>query len=170
MPRTRIRAADISVKHVASLLVVTVALWLALSGYAKPLLLSLGAVSAVLTVWLAVRMEIIDHESYPVELSVKLLRYWLWLGKEIVKSNLDVARRILTPGQSISPTVTRVITGKRTNIGLAIYANSITLTPGTVAMNITDDGIEVHALTRAGAESLHEGAMARRIPDPGVEA
>ncbi len=169
MSGTGNQTAAVSIKHVVSLLVVVALLWFALSGYTKPLLLSLGTVSAALTVWLAVRMEIIDRESYPFEISLQLLVYWLWLGKEVIKSNIDVAQRILGPASAISPTVTRVPTGKRTDLGLAIYANSITLTPGTVSMNVEDGIIEVHALTLAGADSLHSGTMARRIPDPGTD-
>lgn len=157
-----------SPKHIASLLAVAIFLWLVWSGQTKALLLSLGALSAVITVWIAVRMEIIDHESYPLELSRKLVTYWFWLSKEIVVSNFDVARRILSRKPGISSSIARVATGKRSNIGRAIYANSITLTPGTVAIDVGEDYILIHALTKAHADRVKAGDMARRVPDPGV--
>lgn len=160
----------LSFKHVFSLFVVSAALWLVLSGHIEPLLLSLGAVSAVLTVVMALRMEVIDHESHPIDITWRLLTYWLWLGKEVIKSNFVVARHILSLNTGISPTVAHVATGQRTDIGRAIFANSITLTPGTVALNVEEEVIEVHALTHAAAEELHSGTMSRRVPDPGEHA
>lgn len=160
----------LSFKHIASLFVVSAALWLVLSGRFEPLLLSLGAASAVLTVVMALRMEVIDHESHPIEITWKLLAYWLWLSKEVIKANLVVTRHILSLNTGISPTITHVATGQRTDIGRAIFANSITLTPGTVTLNVEEEAIEVHALTRSAAEELHSGAMSRRVPDPGKPA
>lgn len=160
----------LSFRHVASLFVVSAALWLMLSGHFEPLLLSLGAVSATLTVVLALRMEVIDHESHPVEITWKLFVYWLWLGKEVIKSNLVVTRHILSPRTGISATVVHVATGQRTDIGRAIFANSITLTPGSVALNVEEETIEVHALSHAIANGLQGSAMSRRVPDPGEHA
>ena len=65
----------------------------------------------------------------------------------------------------IAPRVFRVKTSQRTELGQVIYANSITLTPGTVSINLFDDEIEVHALTVAGAAGLEEGTMDRRVTE-----
>ena len=80
-----------------------------------------------------------------------------------MKSNLAVARLILTPTLSISPTVIRVTATQQTDLGRVVYANSITLTPGTVSMSLDDDQITVHALTREMAENLQTGEMDHRV-------
>lgn len=139
-------------------------LWLALSGYFKSLLLHLGLASVVLVVVLASRMDVVDHEGHPYHLRFhRVLHYWSWLLVEIIKSNLDVAKRILLPNMPISPTLIRVPASQQTKGGQVIYANSITLTPGTISIDIDDGMIEVHALTRETAETLRGGEMDRRI-------
>lgn len=149
---------------VASLIFV---FWFMLSGHTEVLLIVLGILSTLLSVYLSKRMDIIDHESYPVHLSLRLLRYYFFLGKEIIVANIDVIKRILTPGKSISPTLITIPASKKTDLSKVIYANSITLTPGTVTLDLTGDEIKVHALSKEGAEDLQSGRMAKAVPDNG---
>ncbi len=152
--------------HALVLIVVLYALWLVLSGHYQPLFLTIGVLCAVGVCLLALRMEVVDHESYPLHPPLwRLVAYWWWLFGEIVKSNIDVARRILHPDLPISPTVIRVRASQGTELGRVIYANSITLTPGTVSIDVRDDDdhIEVHALTRAAAAAVEAGEMDRRV-------
>lgn len=137
--------------------------WLLLSGHYTPLLLGLGAASVACIVWIAHRMDVIDHEGQPIQLRLSTPLYWLWLLGQILKSNIDVARRILTPGLPISPRVIQVKTHEQTELGKVIYANSITLTPGTVSMRVHEGKITVHALTEDGAQELAAGNMDRRV-------
>ncbi len=138
-------------------------LWLLLSGHFEPLLLGLGAVSVIAVVAIAHRMDVVDHEGHPLHLGWRALAYWPWLGWEIVKSNLAVAKIILTPSLPISPTMIRVDATQKTELGHVIFANSITLTPGTVAVDLDDTSIGVHALTADGAHALAGGEMDRRV-------
>ena len=90
----------------------------------------------------------------------------VWLGLEIVKSNLDVARRILTPGPlRISPRMVRVRPEQTTDVGRVVFANSITLTPGTVSVDVTAGEILVHALHEESARGLLEGDMNRKCAE-----
>lgn len=139
------------------------ALWLLLSGYFKPLLLGFGAASVVGTVLVVRRMGVLDEEAVPLHLLGRAFVYWPWLIWEIVKANIDVARIIVHPRLPISPTLVRVKASQKTELGRVTYANSITLTPGTVSVDTQDSMITVHALTRAGADSLQEGEMDRRV-------
>ena len=150
-------------KHAIRLGVVLYCLWLALSGYYSPLLLSLGALSALLATVTALRMEIVDHETYPVRVTWGIVSYWSWLMWQIARSNFDVARIILSPSLPISPKVVRVKASQRTKLGLVTYANSITLTPGTVSIDLDGDTIEVHALTEEAAAEVEAGQMDRRV-------
>ena len=152
--------------QIAALFGVLVGLWLLLSGFFSPLLLALGLFSAILVAYLAVRMELVDAENFPTRIRlIRLLRYLLWLAHEIVLSNLDVSKRILQGRYSISPTVIRVRSSQRTRLGQVIYANSITLTPGTVSINVWENEIRVHALTREAGEVLMKGDMDRRVTE-----
>jgi len=149
--------------HSISLLIVLAVVWLVLSGHYTGLLLTLGAVSCLFVVYIARRMDVIDHESHPLHIGHVLPFYWLWLGKEIVKANIDVTRRVLSPSLPISPVLFTVPADQRTDLGKVIYANSITLTPGTVSADVGKDFIQVHALTEEGAAAVRGGEMGRRV-------
>jgi multicomponent Na+:H+ antiporter subunit E len=146
-----------------SLSVVLYILWLLLSGHYEPLLLILGAVSCIFVAWIAYRMDVADREGHPIHLTWRSLVYWPWLFSEIVKANLEVARLILSPRLAISPTVIKVKASQPDELGHVIYANSITLTPGTVSIDVRESAIEVHAITREMAEGLQTGEMDRRV-------
>ncbi len=149
-----------------SLVVVLAVLWLLLSGYFdEPILLAMGAVSVVLVVLIARRMGVLDREGHPIHLSVRGLAYWPWLLKEIVKSSIDVARVILQRRMPIQPNVITVRGTQRTELGLVIFANSITLTPGTVTIALESDKLTVHCLTSAAASGWEESEMNRRVTD-----
>jgi multicomponent Na+:H+ antiporter subunit E len=137
--------------------------WLTLSGYLEPFLITAGAASAAAVVWLAHRMALIDHEGHPVHLGRKVFTYLPWLLKEIAKSAWQVSRIILNPRLPVSPRLLRVETSQRTSVGVVTYANSITLTPGTISVEVEQGMILVHALTREGAASLMAGDMDRRV-------
>lgn len=149
--------------HSFSLGTVLFIVWLLLSGHYTPFLLLLGVASCALVVLVTVRMEVADREGHPLHLTWRALVYWPWLVMEIVKANIDVARRILSPKPAITPTLVRVRASQSSDLGQVIYANSITLTPGTVSIDVANGEILVHALSREGAESLIEGDMDRRV-------
>lgn len=146
-----------------SAVVVLFVFWLLLSGYFEPFLMGAGAASAIAVVWFAHRMEVIDHEGHPIHLGWSALTYWPWLFKEIAKSAWGVSKIIVNPRLPVSPQLVRVKTTQRTTVGLVTYANSITLTPGTISVEVADGAILVHALTGEGAASLMEGEMDRRV-------
>lgn len=149
-------------RHV-SLLIALSAFWVLLSGFFTPFLLTAGLGCALLIVWFVDRrMKVLDLEGHPTHLSVRALAYWPWLLWEIVKSGWDVTKRILHPRLPISPCLLRVPTSQKSDVGRVIYANSITLTPGTISLELSDGEILVHALTREGAEGLESGDMDRR--------
>jgi multicomponent Na+:H+ antiporter subunit E len=149
--------------HAASLAAFLAALWLLLSGHYEPLLLGFGIVSCVVVVVISLRMDVVDREGHPIHLGTRALTYIPWLLLEIARSNIEVARRILDLRAPISPTRIRVKASQRSALGQTIYANSITLTPGTISMVIEDGYIDVHALTEEGAAALAAGEMDRRV-------
>ncbi|MEM7776166.1 MAG: Na+/H+ antiporter subunit E [Pseudomonadota bacterium] len=142
-----------------TLLVALAAFWLALSGHYKPLLLGIGAVVVVLAVALAHRMRIADEEGVPVEFVPGTLLYMPWLLVEILKSSWNVALIIINPRLPISPTMTVVRASQSSPVGVNVYANSITLTPGTVTTGVDDTSLTIHALARDGADDIETGRM-----------
>lgn len=137
--------------------------WLLLSGYFTAFLMTVGAAAAIAVVALAQRMDLVDHEGLPIHLGWRVLTYWPWLIIEIVKSAWDVSKIILNPRLPISPTLIRVKTSQKTVVGVVTYANSITLTPGTISVEVSHGEILVHALTRESAAGLQSGEMDRRV-------
>jgi multicomponent Na+:H+ antiporter subunit E len=149
-------------RYAASLFVLLTLLWLGLSGVYKPLILGLGLLSIGLVVWLARRMDVVGVEHNPTLYSWRLPVYWGWLLWQIVVSNLQVAACVLRPSR-IEPRIVRVPTPQRTAIAKVAYANSVTLTPGTVSVLLEPDELTVHALQRASAEAVAGGEMSRRL-------
>ncbi len=150
--------------HAFSLTLTLSVLWLLLSGhFAEPPLLVLGLVSVLAVVGIVHRMDVLDREGHPIDLSWRGLLYWPWLLKEIVLANIDVAKAILRLPGGIDPTVFKVRASQRSELGRVIYANSITLTPGTVTIALEDDLLTIHALTAGAAEGLESGEMDRRV-------
>jgi multicomponent Na+:H+ antiporter subunit E len=142
-------------------------LWLLLSGHLEPLLLALGAISIAIVIWLSNRMHIIDGESYPFTLVPRLSAYWPWLLKEIFKSSIDVTRRVFGSSNAVSPVVFDTPATQKTDLGRVIYANSITLTPGTVTLDVSPAVMRVHALHGDIARDLANSGMDERVPDIG---
>lgn len=160
------------IEHRVTHLAAAFGLWWVLSGHGDWLMLSLGLGSSVFTVYLASRMLAIDREAHRFVINRHLVAYWGWLARAIISSNLDVVRHVVSVPLQISPTLIRLRTDPKTEVGMATLANSITLTPGTVSLDVDMENgvIAVHALTRDVAAYLQTGDMERRARDPGREA
>lgn len=139
--------------------------WLLLSGHYSPWLVASGAVVSVGVALAAWHMGYADEEAHPAGLIARGLVYWPWLVVEMIKSALTVARIVLDPRLPISPVLVRVKASQRTAVGLTTYANSITLTPGTISVEVSsrDREILVHGITRETAAGLADGEMDRRV-------
>lgn len=133
------------------LLIVVTALWLGLSGLYKTLILSLMVVSIILTMILAVRLKVIDREGVPYGRLPHFLVYWVWLVVEIFKSNWQVIKAILSAEATINPALVKVKTQCESDLAKTVFANSITLTPGTVTVAVESKSMLVHALNEENA-------------------
>ncbi|MEC9368235.1 MAG: Na+/H+ antiporter subunit E [Pseudomonadota bacterium] len=142
---------------------VLAAFWLLLSGHYTFITLSAGLLSVIGTIALGERMKLVDREGHPIHLLPAFLTYFPWLVWEIMKAAWDVTKVILHPALPISPTIISVKASQKTAAGLATYANSITLTPGTITARVNGHDFLIHALTQAGARDLAGGAMNRRV-------
>ena len=138
------------------------AFWLILSGIYTPFLVLSGLGASVAVTWFCRRLGTLDEESMPLHVLRAAPGYWLWLAGEIVRSALDVSRIVLHPRLPISPTLVRFRPSQRSELGMVIHANSITLTPGTLTIECEPDEFLVHALTSEGAFGVTDSVMDAR--------
>lgn len=138
-------------------------LWLLLSGHFDNILLSLGLMSCLLVTLISFKFVLLDPKFKTLRFALKIPKFLPWFFFEILKSNIDVSWRILHPKLPTSPTISTLAVSQHSDVGKVTYANCITLTPGTYTLRINSDEIEVHSLTKSGAEHLQKKEMSKRI-------
>lgn len=143
-------------------LVLSVA-WLLWSGLYKPMLLGLGAVSVAITLVFAVRMKFFDHAEGLGRMALRLPGYWVWLLKEILVSSVQVARIVLAPSMPIQPRTVKIVSEPDEELPQVILGNSITLSPGTITIDVDEKELLVHCISEAGAKDMESGELLRRI-------
>ena len=136
-------------------------IWLLLSGHYDPLLLTLGVLSCITCLYVTWKAKFIDEEGLPLHLLIRLPIYTVWLFKEIIKANIDTAKIIIL--NNPDPQNFRVKSSQKTEAGKVTYANSITLTPGTVTTVLDGDILEVHSLSSDMADDVKSGAMDKKV-------
>ena len=151
--------------RVGLLFVVLMAGWLLMSGHYNGLLVSLGVISVTFCVLLSHAIKATDDEGLPTHIFARLPFYLFWLFGEIIKSNCATAKFILN-GRS-DPEIFNATATQNTAAGIATYANSITLTPGTVTIDINEEAAKdqflVHALHADFGEDVRSNNMDRRV-------
>ncbi|MEA3383050.1 MAG: Na+/H+ antiporter subunit E [Campylobacterota bacterium] len=137
--------------------------WILLSGHTTILLLGLGLASVVLVTWLMSRMDRNDNASANILFSLEFLSYLGWLAWQVIITNIDVAKRIWNPSLPIKPDCRKIKVDIKDPLIKTIYANSITLTPGTVTTEIGENYFIVHALNSESLDEIEDGEMERRL-------
>ncbi|CAA6820336.1 MAG: Unknown protein [uncultured Sulfurovum sp.] len=137
--------------------------WFLLSGHTSILLLSLGLASVILVIWLVRRMDSNDNAPFRMLFNIELFSYLGWLIWQVIITNIDVARRIWNPSLPIEPACRKIKVSITDPLIKTIYANSITLTPGTVTTEVGEDYFIVHALNAESLDELEEGEMEKRL-------
>ncbi len=153
--------------QLVALLLVLALSWVLWSGIYKPLLIWLGVFSCLLSLWLASRTGFFRH-AMPTRSFLRLPGYWWWLLGEITRSSFQVARVILSPAMPITPTLVELTTDEPTDSGKVILGNSITLSPGTVTIDMYESKLLVHCLTEEGAQALIGQEVQRRTARLGI--
>lgn len=137
------------------------AFWLLLSGYIQPLLLGFGAASVAIVLLTLKRMDDIDKEQQYIDF--RLVRYLPWLIGQIVRSSIQVTKLIWGSPDKVSPTLAKISAENVRVNTRGLYANSITLTPGTLSIDLADGEITVHALQKSSIDELKQGDMEKKI-------
>lgn len=138
-------------------------LWLLLSGHYTPMTTGFGVLSSLLVSYIVWRMDREDDYAFPLIYTLRLPVYWAWLAKEMFKSNVNVARIILSPKLPISPIMVPFRACMKSDLARMIYANSITLTPGTITTGTEGDILRIHALTWQDVDGREEDEMGQHI-------
>lgn len=155
---------EVRIKHVVWLGLLLLWVWHWWSGHFTPQIEFFSIASVALVLFLAVRMRTPDLEGSPLAwLHLRTVTYLPWLLVEIAKANLDVTKRILSPSLPITRRMIRARSTQKSDLGRVMFANSITLTPGTVSVIVEEDDILVHALCDEAADGLLSGEMDERV-------
>lgn len=147
--------------YLPSLALALLAFWFLLSGQVEPLFLGFAAFSVTASVALCARLGIIDRNAAPYARLPQLVAHAGWLSAQVVRANVAVIGVIFGP-RGPDPAIARVKTSAKTDLGVAIFANSITLTPGTVTVDVDNGVLLVHALRAQDAAPGAFDAMDRR--------
>lgn len=137
--------------------------WILLSGYIQPLLLGFGAFSVFIVIVVVKRMDDVDQELNHLNFGLPMLKYTPWLLKEIIISSLDVTKLIWSSPENLSPTFAKIPVGQVPPKKQVLFASSITLTPGTLCVDLEKDEVTVHALQASSIETIIQGEMQRKI-------
>ncbi|GAA4903280.1 Na+/H+ antiporter subunit E [Ferrimonas pelagia] len=154
-------------RYTLSLLVCLTLIWLLNSGHYTSFISTLGVASIAFVAWLAHRMELVDNESYPLHLARKFPGFICWLLKELVLSNWQVIKLIIKGPKGLAPAVAILKHQQDDDASRVVLANSVTLTPGTLSLDLDETTLTVHALHHDDIDALQQGSMIPRVKELG---
>jgi multicomponent Na+:H+ antiporter subunit E len=144
--------------------IILLGLWLVLSGHYDSFHITLGIICCALVAFLS-------HDLlFPVfqwgrsfAVFTRFMAYLPWLFYQIILANLHVAKMVLHPKMPINPRIVEFDSKLESNLAFTTLGNSITLTPGTITVDIREGKYFVHALTTKVADDLLSGDMENRV-------
>jgi len=161
--RPNLQRGQVPVWQLLLLTLVLSVAWLLWSGLYKPLLIGLGSLSVLVTLIFAVRMKFFEHTEGLAQMASRLPGYWLWLLGEILKSSVQVSRIVLSPSLPIQPRLVKLVSQSGDELPQVILGNSITLSPGTITIDIDENEVLVHCISEEGAQDMESGELLRRV-------
>ena len=140
--------------------------WMLLSGQTMPILVVLGVVSSFLVaLWSHDLIFGRGDIKQGISRVFRHITYLPWLLWQIVLANIHLVYLTLHPNPPLEPSFIKFKTNYKTDMGVFVLANSITLTPGTVTIETGREEFIVHTITRTSAESLLTGEMQARVKE-----
>lgn len=149
--------------HITKWALILSVFWLLLSGLYNPLLLSFGVVSVLVVLFVLKRMEGVDKKRQQVGTGLRLIRYIPWLIGQTLKSSIHVTKLICSSPNKVTPTLAKINISNVPPNKRVLYANSITLTPGTLCVDLKGDELTIHALQESSISELEKGSMENKI-------
>ncbi len=169
---TKIETAGSPVMHLLGIFLISIAFWLTLSGSLKPKFLVYGVLASAVTAWVSYPLLLVPNRNGTKRYFVfgvpvfAFLRYCLWLLWQLILANIDVLKATTGKDLAINPRVVRFYFKADNPMAYVMLANSITLTPGTVTINVTDEDLfEIHALTDGAAAGVLDGSIQKRVAE-----
>ncbi len=151
--------------HYLFVFVVSLVLWLLLAGSMhRQEFIAGGAVALVVTLVAGPRLAIFGGLKLTLVAPLHLFGYLIHFFPALVRANLDMARRVLTPSLPLHPAVVEVETRLQSPLGKLLLANSITLTPGTLSVDVREGRILVHWVDCAPGTDLEAATRAIVAP------
>lgn len=150
-------------RYTVSLFILLSAFWLINSSANNALLLSLGLISVLTVLFFTRKLNLLDNESLPLHLFKRIFPLYLWVIKEIIKASCYVLKNILFRHKPIAPVTVNIKTDFKETLSKVIFANTITLVPGTLCLELNKDSVLVHALSKQLALELLGDELALRI-------
>ena len=161
-----------SAVHLISMFISMFVFWMILAGRTEVKFIVYGLITAAVTSWVTYPLLLVPNKAGTKKYFVfgvnpfKFVGYAIWLFWQLLLANVDVFLATTSQELQIDPKVVRFRFTADNPMAYVMVANSITLTPGTVTVNVTDDGLyEIHALTVAAADGIYSGSCAKRVAD-----
>ncbi|MEA1986685.1 MAG: Na+/H+ antiporter subunit E [Candidatus Marinimicrobia bacterium] len=131
-------------KHSIILFVILMAFWILFTSLDIQEVITGAITSFIITIMLlSLKPILADIKLNPKSLIYSIIYIFVFIW-ELIKSNIDVAKRVISPKLPINPGIVKVKTKLKSPLGRAILANSITLTPGTLTVEMIDDHFYIH--------------------------
>lgn len=148
-------------KYNVSIFLMLITFWLILTPKISIRTVFIGVAVSLLIIVFSKDIAFTNKEmpAYSLKNLIVYGKFVLILLVEIVKANIDVALIVLNPTMPISPCFVKVPLKINNNIVKVIYGNAVTLTPGTLTIDIEEDGFIIHALTEEAAEGMKDSIM-----------
>ena len=136
---------NMKLKNIFVSFIIAFIFWILLNNTLDPMILGIGALLSLgVSLIFCARCDVFSEIKLTPAALLYTFIYIIVFLYELIKSNLDVARRVITPSLPINPGIVEVKTRLRSKIGRMILANSITLTPGTLTIDIVEDTLYIH--------------------------
>lgn len=169
---SKIETAGSQAVHLLSLFLICIAFWLTLSGSLKPKFIVYGVLASAATAWISYPLLLVPNKSGTKQYFVfgvpafGFCSYCVWLLWQLILANIDVLKATTGKELAINPRVVRFYFKADNPMAYVMLANSITLTPGTVTINVTDEDLfEIHALTDGAAAGVLDGSMQKKVAE-----
>jgi len=137
--------------------------WFMLSGHFSVIIVTSAVIYALIAAYFTHDYFIEKISFAGIKRIFKFIAYLPWLFWEIIMANLQVAYIVLSPKMPISPELVETETDLKTDYGKTALGNSITLTPGTVTIEIENSKILVHAITKEHAQDIRNKDIEKKI-------
>ncbi len=158
--------------HLTGMIIVLFAFWMVMSGRTETKFIVYGVLTAAVVSWITYPLLLVPNKDnskryFVFGVSVpKFIGYFFWLMWQLVLANVDVLLATTSQEMAIDPKIVRFYFRADNPMATVVLANSITLTPGTVTVNVTDDGLyEIHALTPGAASGVLDGSMQKKVAE-----